>query len=624
MSIVLDELSKAFGENMIVNGISLEIYNGELFVFLGSSGSGKSTILRLIAGLLSPDRGHIKLHDRDVTALSPQERNTGFVFQNYSVFRHMTVAENIAFGLRIRKIGAAEQQQRVGELLELVELAGFGARYPSQLSGGQLQRVALARALAYQPAVLLLDEPFSALDVKIRTHLRRNLKEIQRQLAVTTILVTHDQREAFELADRIGVVERGHIVEVGTPESLYHRPQTEFAATFVGGGNVLVGQAVDGQINLGSIHLPFPEGAPTHDEGTPVRILFRPEAILLQAEPFSSSEGVHSLGQGQIVERLFAGSTQLLKLALAEMQGVRPLSPPPIFGQHATMIQASQTSTAVASQFVPGRHLWLGLRDYHVLQPGGLKVLIYVDESPTVEAAVTVGCQLALAADGPVGLLAIVEEEHKVELVQEQLQTLGRPYLDKLSHLQFQVRQGPTIREIVAEAHEDHYEVIVLGNPASGRNALSWQILNHTYRPVLFVPAGRPHIKRILICTAAGEPGKSDVRFGGRLARRTNAKATLFHVRSPQAKLYELTRSEKHLRQGLASLQALGVGSEIKEVVATPLVEAILTEAEAGDYDLVVIGAPAPRIGQQLVWSDIASQIVNSAKRPVLVVPMVE
>ena len=624
MSIVLDQLSKAFGENVIVNNVSLEIDDGELFVFLGSSGSGKSTILRLIAGLLLPDNGRIKLHDKDVTYLTPQERHTGFVFQNYSVFRHMTIAENIAFGLRIRKVALAEQQQRVSELLDLVGLAGFGARYPNQLSGGQLQRVALARALAYQPAVLLLDEPFSALDVKIRTQLRQTLKEIQRQLAVTTILVTHDQREAFELADRIGVVENGRIVEVGTPESLYHRPQSEFAATFVGGGNVLVGQTSDGQINLGSVHLPFPKDAPVHDEGAPVRILFRPETILLQPEPFAVNDGVYVLGQGQIVERLFAGSTQLIKLALAEMQGVRPLSPPPIFGQQATLIQASQTSKSMADEFVPGRQLWLGLRDYHVLQPGGLKVLIYVDDSPSAEAAVSVGCQLAMAAGGPAGLLAVIDEEQKVEPVRGQLEGLGRPFLADLPRLQFQVRQGRTIREITAVTHEEHYEVIVLGGQANGLNPLSWQILNHTYRPVLIVTDSRPHIKRILICTAAGEPGKSDVRFGGRVARRTKAKATLFHVRSPQARPYEVTRSDRHLRQGLASLQALGVDSEIQVTVATAFVEAIVAEAEAGDYDLVVIGAPAPHAPQQLAWSDIASQIVNEVKRPVLIVPMAE
>jgi sulfate transport system ATP-binding protein len=624
MSIVLEELSKFFGENAVINRISLKIQDGELFVFLGGSGSGKSTILRLIAGLLQPDNGRIKLHGQDVTYLSPQQRNTGFVFQNYSVFRHMTVVENIAFGLRIRKIASAEQQQRVSELLELVGLTGLGTRYPDQLSGGQLQRVALARALAYRPAVLLLDEPFSALDVKIRTQLRQSLKEIQRQLAVTTILVTHDQHEAFELADRIGVVERGHIIEVGAPEDLYHRPQIEFTATFVGGGNVLVGRLVSGQIRLGSVDLPFPEGAPVHDEGAPVRILFRPETLLLQAEPFAADSGVHVLGQGQVIERLFAGSAQLLKLALTEMQGVRPLSPPPVFGQQATIVQAAQASTAVSSGFEPGRQFWLGLRHYHVLQPTGLKIMIFADESPSVGDAVAVGCQLAQAAGGPVSLLAVAENDQQIDLAQQRVESLARPFLAALPQLHKLVRQGRVIREIAAEVEAGYYEMVVVSSQEGGINSSGWQILNHTQRPVLMVPASQPQIKQILICTAAGEPGKSDVRFAGRLARHTKAQATLFHVQSPQAWPYEVARSQRHLQMALASLQALGVASQIKTAINQSFVETIVTEAKAGDYDLVVIGAPAPHAPQQLIWSDMASQIVSGTNRPVVVVPMME
>jgi sulfate/thiosulfate transport system ATP-binding protein len=242
MSIVLSDLTKRFGDAHVVNHVSLEIGDGELFVLLGGSGSGKSTILRMIAGLADADSGRIEIHGKDVTGLPPQARGTGFVFQNYSIFRHMTASENVEFGLRIRKVDEEERRRRSEELLELVGLTGLGERYPSQLSGGQQQRVALARALAYNPEVLLLDEPFGALDVKIRTQLRESLKEIQRQLAVTTILVTHDQEEAFELADRIGLLDRGFLIEVGEPEQLYQKPRTEFAATFIGGGNVLVGR----------------------------------------------------------------------------------------------------------------------------------------------------------------------------------------------------------------------------------------------------------------------------------------------------------------------------------------------------------------------------------------------
>src|SRR5215471_14726784 len=242
MSIVLDQLTKHYSGQAIVDRLSLSVSEGEFFVLLGASGSGKSSVLRLIAGLSSPDSGTVRLHGRDVTMLAPQERGVGFVFQNYSIFRHMTVAENIEFGLRIRGVRKSERTDRRDELLDLVGLGGLGGRYESQISGGQQQRVALARALAYRPQVLLLDEPFGALDVKIRSQLRQNFKEIQRSLGITTILVTHDQEEAFELGSRIGVFDRGRLLEVGAPDELYERPRSLYVATFLGAGTVLVGR----------------------------------------------------------------------------------------------------------------------------------------------------------------------------------------------------------------------------------------------------------------------------------------------------------------------------------------------------------------------------------------------
>src|ERR1044072_9241593 len=283
MSIILEKLTKRYGNQFVVDNVSLEITDGELFVLLGSSGSGKSTILRMIAGLADPTDGRILLHGKDVTHLSPQERGTGFVFQNYSIFRHMSVSDNIEFGLKIRKSSRPERLKKREQLLDLVGLAGLGSRYAHQLSGGQQQRVALARALAYEPNVLLLDEPFGALDVKIRAQLRRSLKEIQQRLGVTTILVTHDQEEAFELADRIGVLERGRLLEMGAGENLYARPRSLFAATFLGAGPVLVGSAEKGQAHFGSLTLPIPKESP-HDEGSRVQLLFRPEQVLLSAE----------------------------------------------------------------------------------------------------------------------------------------------------------------------------------------------------------------------------------------------------------------------------------------------------------------------------------------------------
>ena len=206
MSILLENVSKRYGQQAVVNNVSLEIKDGEFFVLLGSSGSGKTTILNIIAGLTSAEQGRVLLHGRDVTNVATQKRNVGFVFQNYALFEYMTVAENIEFGLQIRKVPKKERQLKRDELLELVGLVGLGDRMPRQLSGGQQQRVALARALVLEPDVLLLDEPLGALDAKIRVDLRRSLKNIQRQLGVATILVTHDQEEAFDLADRIGVM----------------------------------------------------------------------------------------------------------------------------------------------------------------------------------------------------------------------------------------------------------------------------------------------------------------------------------------------------------------------------------------------------------------------------------
>src|SRR5215472_5131966 len=282
MSIVLESITKRYAGHLTVDHVSLEVADGEFFVLLGASGSGKSTILRMIAGLTPLEGGRIMLHGEDVTDLPPQDRGAGFVFQNYSIFRHMSVAENIEFGLKVRKAPAAERAAKREELLDLVGLAGMGKRFVDQLSGGQQQRVAVARALAYNPDVLLLDEPFGALDVKIRSQLRRSLREIQQKLKVTTMLVTHDQEEAFELADRIGILERGRLLETGDGESLYSKPRTLFAATFLGAGTVLVGRARSDKAHFGSLSLPIPDEVP-HDEGARVQLLFRPEQVSLSS-----------------------------------------------------------------------------------------------------------------------------------------------------------------------------------------------------------------------------------------------------------------------------------------------------------------------------------------------------
>jgi putative spermidine/putrescine transport system ATP-binding protein len=238
-AIELQEASRAFGTVVALDRVSLTIAPGEFFALLGPSGSGKTTCLRLIAGFDHPDSGHILLDGEDVTEVPPYDRNLNTVFQDYALFPHMSVAENVAYGLRVRGVPAADRRRRAGEMLELVRLGSFGDRRPAQLSGGQKQRVALARALINQPKVLLLDEPLGALDLKLREEMQTELKGLQQRLGITFVFVTHDQGEALSMADRVAVFSEGRIEQLDTPRGLYTRPRTAFVANFVGSANVV-------------------------------------------------------------------------------------------------------------------------------------------------------------------------------------------------------------------------------------------------------------------------------------------------------------------------------------------------------------------------------------------------
>ena len=234
MSIVARDITKRFGSFVALDGVSVDVPTGSLTALLGPSGSGKSTLLRVIAGLEQPDAGEVLIAEEDMTARAPQRRGVGFVFQHYAAFKHMTVWSNVAFGLTIRRRPRAEIKQRVGELLELVQLKGLGKRYPAQLSGGQRQRMGLARALAVDPKVLLLDEPFGALDARVRKELRAWLRRLHDETHTTTLIVTHDQEEAMEVADRVAVIDHGRLEHVGAPAELYDAPASEFVLRFVG------------------------------------------------------------------------------------------------------------------------------------------------------------------------------------------------------------------------------------------------------------------------------------------------------------------------------------------------------------------------------------------------------
>ncbi|MBK4727914.1 MULTISPECIES: sulfate/thiosulfate ABC transporter ATP-binding protein CysA [Erwiniaceae] len=280
MSIEIDSINKYFGKTKVLNDISLDIPSGQMVALLGPSGSGKTTLLRIIAGLENQNSGRLSFHGKDVSRVHARDRQVGFVFQHYALFRHMTVFENIAFGLTVlprrERPSAADIKQKVTRLLEMVQLGHLAGRFPAQLSGGQKQRVALARALAVEPQILLLDEPFGALDAQVRKELRRWLRQLHEELKFTSVFVTHDQEEAMEVADRVVVMSQGNIEQVGTPDDVWRDPATRFVLEFLGEVNRFDGAVQGSQFHVGAHHWPLGY-APAHQG--PVELFLRPWEI---------------------------------------------------------------------------------------------------------------------------------------------------------------------------------------------------------------------------------------------------------------------------------------------------------------------------------------------------------
>jgi len=297
-------LAKRFGETVAVAAFDLAVAQGEFVALLGPSGCGKSTVMRMIAGIAEPDAGRILLGGRDVTGVPPEQRGVGLVFQSYALFPYLTVAANIGFGLRMRGVGRAERDRRVAEALALVDLAGLGGRLPRQLSGGQQQRVALARALVIEPRILLLDEPLSNLDAALREQLREELRALQRRLGVTTLHVTHDQSEAMALADRVVVMNKGRIIELGVPEALYRRPTHRFTAEFLGHTNL-----IEASVAAGALSLPWGEQRPANGLAADRTLLsVRPEDVTLRPD---------AAGPGEVTEATFLGREVEMRVAIA-------------------------------------------------------------------------------------------------------------------------------------------------------------------------------------------------------------------------------------------------------------------------------------------------------------------
>ena len=326
-AIAVENLDKSFGSFHAVRNVSFDAPEGQITALLGPSGSGKSTVLRMIAGLERPSAGRILVGGEEQTFKSVQERTIGFVFQHYALFRHMSVRDNIAFGLTVRKEDKRAIAQRVDELLELVQLAPFAHRYPDQLSGGQRQRVALARALAPHPKVLLLDEPFGALDARVRQDLRRWLDELHRELGVTSLLVTHDQDEALELATKVVVMSEGRVEQIGTPDEIYNEPATPFIAGFVGAANVIRGLVINGRVQFGDDLVP---GAGSLRDGAPAHAYVRPHDVTVSSVSMGARscpvtvERMSNLGwMSKLHLRLTDGQMLVAELRNEDLDGVR-------------------------------------------------------------------------------------------------------------------------------------------------------------------------------------------------------------------------------------------------------------------------------------------------------------
>ncbi|HET9861885.1 MAG TPA: ABC transporter ATP-binding protein [Steroidobacteraceae bacterium] len=539
MSIALDQVTKRYQEQPVVNDVSIEMEEGEFFVLLGPSGSGKSTLLRAIAGLTGIDHGRISLHGRDVTHLRARDRGVGLVFQNYALFRHMTVAENIEFALRVRRMRSADRRARRKELLKLVALEGMDERLPGQLSGGQQQRVAVARALAHKPQVLLLDEPFGALDAKIREELRRTIRAVQRELGITTVLVTHDQEEAFALADTIGVMNHGRLLEVGHPHDLYAQPATRFVATFLGAANLLLArQSADG-IRFGAtpVNAQAAERLQGGREHEVVAVL-RPEEVELaeSREQLSSNY----IARGAVEEVAFTGALERLRVRLLDEPSAAQL----LGSGSAAEARVEVTRTQPERRDLPlhaGTQVVLGARRLHVL--------------PT-----PISSFLACATT----------EAEAQELARE-------PLLEGLS-TRMKTRVG--LRAIAPGADPagappaafTGVAAIFAGPQAAG--TVEW-LLEHGAAEVLVLPRLAPHPTRVYIHWTDEAVRRATLAVSASLLRHVTAEAVYLGIvpegaqatgrAAPMRKLLD-ARSEAQQTHGLEMRTELAIGEAVTEI----------------------------------------------------------
>jgi sulfate/thiosulfate transport system ATP-binding protein len=570
MSIALDQITKRYQGLPVVNDVSVEIGDGEFFVLLGPSGSGKSTLLRAIAGLTGVEHGRISLHGRDVTHVGARDRGVGLVFQNYALFRHMSVAENIEFALRVRRVKAPERRKRSDELLRLVALEGMGNRLPSQLSGGQQQRVAVARALAHEPEVLLLDEPFGALDAKIREELRRTIRQVQRELGITTILVTHDQEEAFALADRIGVMNLGRLLEVGSPYELYARPTTRFVATFLGAANLLLAIQTRSGVHFNSNNPPnnyVPERRQGVGREHEVVAVVRPEEVELA--PNRDTLGSRYLAQGIVEEMTFSGALERMRVRLNHRGEEAQLATHNNASLGAFVEVTRTQHEQRAFPVKPGQAVVIGVRRVHVL--------------PTPLSSFT--------ACGPTGPDAerLSRQPFLVELATRMKTRVGTRIEASLSGSRYSATSGTEAISTDNSALVPFAGAAVISaSPQVIRDAVS--LMQQGAGEVLVLPPQVTHPQRVLIHWAdeASKPGTLAVSAS--LLRHVHAEAVYVDVLpadTPSAQrpggmraLLD-ARSEAQAVHGLEMRTELSFGDTAQELMRR------LSEAQ---YPLLILG----------------------------------
>jgi sulfate/thiosulfate transport system ATP-binding protein len=579
MSITLDQITKRYQGAPVVNDVSLDIGDGEFFVLLGPSGSGKSTLLRAVAGLTGVDHGRISLHGRDVTHVAARRRGVGLVFQNYALFRHMTVADNIEFALRVRRMKASLRRERRKELLRLVALEGMDDRLPSQLSGGQQQRVAVARALAHKPEVLLLDEPFGALDAKIREELRRTIREVQRELGITTVLVTHDQEEAFALADRIGIMNLGRLLEMGRPEDLYARPATRFVATFLGAANLVLARHTARGICVGgdpvtALGITSKRATGYHD----VVAELRPEDI--EIAPSCAELRSNFLSLGTVEQLLFVGANERLRVRLNNAANAGQVVTTADSNAAEALLEVTRTQHDRRNYPVTtGQAVALGVRRLHVLA--------------------TPLSSFTACATSDAQAQALTEEPLLVQLA-------GR------MKTRVSTRVEPALEEAVAAA-APFAGVAVINTDPRAVNTVQW-LLQHGAEAVLLLPPQAPSPARVLIHWVDESARRATLAVSASLLRHVSAEAVYVGILAEESEanrpegLRALldARSEAQAVHGLEIRTELGYGDVAQELTRR------LTEAP---NQLLILG-----VSDISVLTQRFAALLSRTESPLLVV----